>query len=192
MISSWLSEYGVQVLLSVAVLCLYFVSHGMVIPRLEASVEKGQLKSKALRKAVTIFRLLNGVLSLAVVMFVWGFDFQWLIALSSGIIAITGVALFASWSILSNITAFFILLTQDSFRRGNFVRVIDADNYVEGTISEINIFHTVLITENREYITYPNNLLIARPTLINPRSRYTIIGKIQEFTSAPEAQDRSQ
>ena len=35
-----------------------------------------------------------GVVSLALILFIWGFDFQWLLAVSSGIIALTGVALF--------------------------------------------------------------------------------------------------
>lgn len=164
-----------------AVLFLYFILHGSVIPKLESYVEKGALKNAALTKAINVFRLLYGVVSLAVILFIWGFDFEWLLAVSSGIIALTGVALFANWSILSNITAFFILLGHDSFKRGNFIRIIEADNYVEGIISEINLFNTRLITEHREYIIYPNNLLIARPTVINPKSRFSSIGKIQEF-----------
>lgn len=181
-IGIWFELYKTNVILSVIVLIVYFALHRIAVPKLEALVDKGELKSNVLRKAVTSFSLLYGTLSFAVILFIWGFDFQWLLAISSGIVALTGVALFASWSILSNITAFFILLFHDSFRRGNFIRIIEADNYVEGVIAEINVFNTRLISENREYIIYPNNLLIARPTIINPKSRYTVIGKIQEFT----------
>ena len=177
----WVSKYAIQLFLSVVVLLLYFFLHGIVIPKLESYVEKGALKSVALKKAINVFRLLYGVVSLSLVLFIWGFDFQWLLAMSSGLIALTGVALFANWSILSNITAFFILLAHASFKRGNFIRIFEADNYVEGVISEINVFNTRLITENREYIIYPNNLLIARPLIVNPKNRYASIGKIQEF-----------
>jgi small-conductance mechanosensitive channel len=179
---SLLGQYRLHLFLSVLIIALYFFLHGRVIPRLENYVEKGALKNQALKKAVYLFRMLYGIVSLALVLFIWGFDFDWLIAISSGIIALTGVALFASWSFLSNITAFFILLIHDSYKRGTFIRIIEADNYVEGYISEINIFNTRLITENREYIIYPNNLLIARPTVINPKARFSTIGKIQEFS----------
>lgn len=178
-----LSQYSIHLLLTSLILVLYFFLHGKVIPKLEKYVANGELKNNALNKAINIFRLLYGVLSLSVLLFIWGFDFQWLLAVSSGIIALTGVAMFASWSILSNITAFFILLAHQSYKRGNFIRVIDADNYIEGTISDINLFNTLLITENREYIVYPNNLLIARPTIINPKNKYTMVGKIQEFST---------
>jgi small-conductance mechanosensitive channel len=181
-----LSQYKINLLFSILVLGLYFFLHGLVIPKLEVLVNQGSLKNNALRKAVALFRLLYGVISIAIILFFWGFDFQWLLALSSGIIAITGVALFASWSILSNITAFFILLVHQSYKRGTFIRIIEADNYVEGTIMEINIFNTTLLSDNREYIIYPNNLLIARPTVINPKAHFSTIGKIQEFVAVKE------
>ena len=157
-------------------------------PKLEAYVAEGELHNDALIRAITAFRLLYGLFSLSIILFIWGLDFQWLLAVSSGLITLTGVALFASWSILSNITAFFILLAHESYKRGNFIRIIEGDNYVEGVISEINLFNTRLITENREFIIYPNNLLIARPTIINPKMRFTTIGKIQEFL-APKDKD---
>jgi len=179
-----LTRYAVPVILSLLVLILYYIIQRKVIPKFETYVDQGELHNDALKKAVSTFRLLYGVVSFSIILFIWGFDFQWLLAVSSGLITLTGVALFASWSILSNITAFFILLAHESYKRGNFIRIIEADNYVEGTISEINLFNTRLITENMESIIYPNNLLIARPTIINPNVRFTTIGKIQEFLAS--------
>ena len=181
---AWVTAYLVHILLSLAVLAFYFVLKRIVFPRLESYVEEGELRNVALLKAVYLFRVLYGVVSLILILFVWGFDFEWLLALSSGIVALTGVALFAQWSMLSNVTAFFILLVNASYRRGNFIRVIEADNYVEGYIAEINVFNTVLLTEHDERINYPNNLLITRPTIFDPKKRYNAIGKVQEF--APE------
>ena len=112
-------------------------------------------------------------------MLIWGFDFSGLLLFTTSIVTVVGIALFASWSILSNITAYFVLLLHQSYRRGNFIRVIDADNYIEGYISEMNAFNTRLITEAREVIIYPNNLLLSRPTIINPKSRFEGIGKIK-------------
>ena len=180
----WLQQNSLQLSLTVALLILYIMIQRLVIPRLAIYVEQSELQDNVLYKAISVFRLLYGVITLALILFIWGFDFKWLLAASTGLIALTGVALFASWSILSNITAFFILVIHKSYKRGNFIRVIEADNYVEGFISEINLFNTRLVSEQREYIIYPNNLLIARPTIINPKSRYTTVGKIQEFLNA--------
>jgi small-conductance mechanosensitive channel len=186
LLTSYLVDHAIQFLLSLVTLALYFIFQRIVIPRLEAFVQRDSLKNMALRKAVNIFRLLLGILSLTVILFIWGFDFKWLFAVSSGLIALTGVALFANWSVLSNITAFFILLAHESYKRGVFIRIIEADNYAEGFIVGINIFSTTLLTESREYINYPNNLLITRPTMISPKRRFNSIGKIQEFVLAKD------
>ena len=178
---AWMSDYLVQIVVSLAVLAFYFVLNRIVVPRLESYVKQGELRNVALRKAVYLFRVLYGIASLAVILVVWGFNFDWLLALSSGIVALTGVALFAQWSMLSNITAFFILLVHESFKRGNFIRIMDGDTYVEGYIAEINIFSTLVITEQNEAINYPNNLLVTRPTIVNPERRFNAVGKIQEF-----------
>jgi small-conductance mechanosensitive channel len=177
----WFEQYKVNIILSFIILLLYFVIQRLAIPRLESMVEQGALKNKVLRQSIVLIRLLYGVISFAIILFIWGFDFKWLLAASSGIIALTGVALFANWSLLSNVTAFFILLAHRSYKRGTFIRILDADNYIEGVISDINIFNTRLISDNREYIIYPNNLLIARPTVINPKVHYSTVGKIHEF-----------
>ena len=117
------------------------------------------------------------MLTLAVLLLVWGVDFSGLIVLSTSIIALTGVALFASWSLLSNVTSYFVLLFQNSYSKGNFIRIIDGDNYMEGYIADINLFTTRLITEDNEEIAYPNNLVLTRPTIINPKQRWQGIGK---------------
>ncbi len=185
----WFAQYKINFILSILIIGLYEFLQRLAIPKLEILVEKGALKNNALRKAVTITRLFNGVIALAIILLIWGFDFNWLLAVSSGIIALTGVALFASWSILSNITAFFILLVHQSYKRGNFIRVVEGENFVEGFIAEINIFNTVLISDNREYIIYPNNLLIARPTVVNPKTHYSAMGKVQDMKPSVDCND---
>ena len=100
--------------------------------------------------------------------------------LSTSILTLTGVALFASWSLLSNVTSYFILLFHNAFRRGNFVRIVDGDNYMEGYIADVNLFNTRIVTEDRETVIYPNNLVLTRPCIINPRNRWKVIGKVTD------------
>lgn len=176
---AWFSMYKVNVLLTLVIIIIYGFFKYVLRPRIIAHADHGNLKDKSKESALAAVNVLLLIGTVVVTLFVWGFDFKGLLALSASILAVTGVALFAGWSVLSNITSFFILLVQKSFRRGNFVRVIDGDNYVEGYISEINLFSTKLISEAREVIIYPNNLLLTRPMLVNPRDRLKGIGKLQ-------------
>jgi len=177
----WLNTYKLNTGLSLIVVTMYLVVRRVAAPKIEEYVTQGHLKEIVGDKANTTLGLFSFVISVVIILFIWGFDFKGLLTLSASILAITGVAMFASWSVLSNVTAFFLLLANKSYRRGDFVRVINLDNYVEGYISEINLFHTKLISENREIIIYPNNLLLAFPTIINPKDRFSIVGKISDF-----------
>lgn len=182
----WVSAYRFNLSFTLIILLAYVIFRAMIAPKIRSRAEHGRLKESATSKALSALNILLVIGVVASSMVVWGFDFRGLLALSASIVAVTGVALFAGWSILSNITAFFLLLAHKSFRRGNFIRVIDGDNYIEGYVSEINLFNTKLITEEREFIIYPNNLIVARPTLVNPRNRLYTIGKITQVEQAKE------
>lgn len=180
----WYSNYDTNILLSILIIILYFTFRMIVKPKIESYIARDQLNDDTLHTALLSFNLLSGILSLIIILFVWGFDFKVLFTFSTGLIAITGVALFANWSILSNVTAFFILLTHKSYRAGTFIRIIDLDNYIEAKILEINLFNSKLLTDDGETLVYPNNLLVARPVLINPKNRYGSIGKTDIFNES--------
>ncbi len=174
----WLITYKLNLFLTLFIAIIYLLFRFTVGPRIRKYGAQGRLKDDAIAKALYTLNIILMIGAVASSLIVWGFDFKGLLTLSASILAVTGVALFAGWSLLSNITAFFLLVAHASFRRGNFIRVIDADNYVEGYISEINLFNTKLISESREVIIYPNNLLLSRPTIVNPRGRLSAVGKL--------------
>lgn len=185
----WLYTHLIHILLTAAIVGLYYLIRSSIIPRLERYVERDHLKQQTYQSALFTFSLLAGLVTLAIVLVVWGINIRELLAVSTGILAVTGVALFATWSILSNITAFFILLANPLYRHGNYIRIFDADNYAEGYISQINIFSTVLLTEQRESVVYPNNLLTARAIIINPQERVRSVGKIDDFRNPAKQTD---
>ena len=175
---AWASRYAFSLVLSFLALLAYVLLTRLAFPTIEASVDRSNLKVATTQQAYDTVRLIAGLVTLAVLLLIWGIDFGGLLVLSTSLLTLTGVALFASWSLLSNVTAYFVLLVQSSFRRGNYIRVVDADNYVEGYIAEVNVFNTRLITSDRETVLYPNNLLLARVAVINPRERWKPMGKV--------------
>ncbi len=180
-----------QYKINIAITLLILVANSLLvkglIPIVRTYTRSSRLKPNSLDKARISIRMVTNIISLVLILFVWGFDFNGLMTMSVGLIALLGVSLFASWSILSNVTAFFVLVFHESYKRGNFIRVIAGDNYLEGYISEINLFNTKLITEDKEVIVYPNIQLMSNPAVINPRSRYKIIGKISAFEADSES-----
>lgn len=180
LVLDWYGAYKANVLWSLVVIFLYFIITRLTLPLVEKLVNRSGIKSDSASKAYHIVRILSATLTVGILLFVWGIDFAGLMLLSTSLLTLTGVALFANWSILSNVTSYFVLLVQSAYVRGNFVRIIDGDNYIEGYIADIGIFATKLITENREIVIYPNNLFVVRPTVINPRNKWNMIGKTNE------------
>jgi small-conductance mechanosensitive channel len=77
--------------------------------------------------------------------------------------AVIGVALFAQWSILSNITASVVIFFGFPYRVGDRIKVTDADFDISGTLEEISLFHVLIRTDGQNLITYPNNLILQKP-----------------------------
>mgnify|MGYP006203856667 CR=1 FL=1 len=165
----------VQLIISLSVLVLYFIISRRVMPLLYQVIAHSRLKAEMNKRAAVVFHIVLVLLLIVVLSIVWGVDIRGLLVLASSMIAVVGVALFAAWSLLSNITAFFILLGQRSFAQGVSVRVIDGSNHVEGVIVEVNLFSTVLRTKDNELVVYPNNLLISRPVVVFPRKSRKIV-----------------
>ena len=175
---AWLTQYQSNVVWSGLVLLFYLAMSRKLLPKLETNIVKSKLKSNSAIKGLFAARVIVATVSLALLLLAWGIDFSGLLVLSTSIITVTGVALFASWSLISNITAYFILLTNVAYRRGNYVRILDGDNFIEGVIADVGPFSTRLLTVERETLMYPNNLILTRPVLLNPKEKWGAMGKV--------------
>lgn len=169
-IFSHFSPTVVQLIISAIVLFVYGVLSRRIAPFLYKTIAASVLKEEMNRRALVVFHILMGLLLVVVLSIVWGVDIKGLLVLASSMIAVVGVALFAAWSLISNVTAFFIMLGQRIFAPGNEVKILDGANFVEGRILEINLFSTVLVTKNNEHVVYPNNLIVSRPVVVQPPS----------------------
>ncbi|MDQ7960305.1 mechanosensitive ion channel family protein [Flavobacterium lindanitolerans] len=101
-------------------------------------------------------------ITLAGIFMIWGVRTNDIYLAFTSVITIIGVAFFAQWSILSNITAGIILFFSFPFKIGDTIRIHDKDFPLEGEIDDIKAFHTYLRTKEGELVTYPNNLLLQK------------------------------
>ncbi len=112
-----------------------------------------------------VFELLFVVAALIVIAFIWSVDIKGVSVVASSVFAIIGVAMFAQWSILSNITASIIIFFTFPARVGDKIKVIDGENSIEGTIQEIALFQVELKDDEGNVVLYPNNLLLQKPVI---------------------------
>ena len=84
----------------------------------------------------------------------------------SSVLTVIGVAFFAQWSILSNVTAGIIVFFSFPFKIGDKIRILDNEFPIEAEIKDISSFYTLLRTTNGEKISLPNNLLLQKAIVI--------------------------
>ena len=94
-----------------------------------------------------------------------GFGYEDVGLIFTSLFAVLGVALFAQWSILSNVTASVIVFFFFPYHVGDHVRIVDGEDSIEGIIEEITLFHVILKFEDK-IATYPNSLVFQKAVVI--------------------------
>jgi small-conductance mechanosensitive channel len=106
------------------------------------------------------FNILLFLLSLIFLSIIWGIDQREILVFASSIFAIIGVALFAQWSILSNITAGIIVFFSFPYRIGDKIKILNKDYPVEGVIEDIALFYLFIRDDQGFLTTIPNNFVL--------------------------------
>lgn len=152
-----------QFVLTLVIMLSFLIANRLnikIINRL--GVYKGVPESRVIN-IQKYFKTLMFLIALIGVLAIWGVDYRGVLIFASSIVAVLGVALFAQWSLLSNITAGVIIFFAFPARIGDKIEIIDGSDVITGTIIEINIFQMLLRDDKGFDISYPNNLVLQRP-----------------------------
>ncbi len=102
------------------------------------------------------------IIAISVLIGIWGVKSENLFLALSSMFAIIGVALFAQWSVLSNITAGMLIFFTAVFRIGDRITIEDKDFPVEGIVEDILTFHTHIRTDDGRIHVFPNSLFLQK------------------------------
>lgn len=93
---------------------------------------------------------------------IWGVDVKNIGIVMSSVFAVIGIAFFAQWSILSNITSGVIMFFTFPYKIGDYIKIHDKEIPCEGYIEDIKTFHIILHSKDKEIITYPNSMMLQK------------------------------
>lgn len=116
-------------------------------------------RTKLIGRYVTVTLIVIAILILA---FILGVDLEELTVVFSSLFAVIGIALFAVWSILSNVTSGVIMFFSFPYKVGDKIEIHDKDYPIQGIIEDIRAFQLHLRLDNGDLITYPNNLMLQK------------------------------
>ncbi|MCW8955001.1 MAG: mechanosensitive ion channel family protein [Sulfurimonas sp.] len=156
---------GVSVLWSLVVIVVTYISFRLFKRILNKIAIGKKVDVKRLFYIQKVFEILFVLMGMVAMAFVWSVDLKGISLFASSLFAIIGVAMFAQWSILSNVTASIIIFFTFPARVGDKIKIVDGDNSVEGTIKEISLFQIELADSEENLILYPNNLVLQKPVI---------------------------
>lgn len=129
------------------------------------------------QKTIQLFILIGTILGLGII---FGFSYSQFGLVISSLFAVIGIALFAQWSILSNVTASVIIFFFFPYRIGDRVSIRDDGNNLEGEISEITLFHLLILLDNGNILSYPNTLVFQKGIQIIPKHKKPVMEITEE------------
>lgn len=167
---SFFEQYFKEIIIT-GIIILFFTFVRFVFRILIAGFGKKSGLSKARIRVVQKYSdFLVFILSVVVLITAWGVEGRQAFLVVSSIFTVIGVAMFAQWSVLSNITAGIILFFAFPYRIGDKIYIIDKDNPIEAEIIDIRSFYTLLKNAEGEKISIPNILLLQKGILIRKES----------------------
>ena len=113
-----------------------------------------------------VLQISLGIVALILLGVIIGFNYRDVGLFFGSIFAFVGVALFAQWSILSNVTASVIVFFFFPYRVGDYVKILDGENSIDGKIKEISLFHVILQSDDLQIFTFPNSLVFQKAVQI--------------------------
>ncbi|SDS31511.1 mechanosensitive ion channel domain-containing protein [Christiangramia echinicola] len=171
------SDYRDQLIYTVAVIILLMIIQFVLRKAANKVGKRSEInitRTRLMFKYINILILLIAAFLLA---FAWGVGLTDLSLIFSSVFAVIGVALFAIWSILSNITSGIIMFFSFPYKIGDTIKIHDKDLPVEAEIEDIKAFHLHLRTSDGELITYPNNLILQKAVSLIETHRRNDEGK---------------
>ncbi len=157
-----------QIVETAVVLILYVLALFIVNTIINNVLKNTQLQRSRRKIIIKAVHLFTSMAALILIAAIWGLNQNEIAIFASTIITALGIAFFAQWSLLSNITSSILLFFNHPVKLGDTIKIMDKDCPFEGEVTELNYFFVHLKTKDGEIITIPNSILMTKPFSIIP------------------------
>ncbi len=162
----WAYLSSTEALITMGIVVLYFVLRLLTdyfITKRRLGQRFDAVRTAYIKKLV---HYLLALLMLSVIGVVWEISISGLSVYFASFFTVVGVGLFATWSVLSNITASIILFFFFPIKIGSHVRIVDGDNSMEGEVCDLSFFSVRIKRTDGTEVYYPNNLAIQKSIVL--------------------------
>lgn len=154
--------YKIQIIETIVVIAGYIITHYITKIVVNNSLKQTHLqrgRRKMIVKATHLFSFITATILLSAI---WGLEQNEIAVFVGTILTALGIAFFAQWSLLSNVTSSLLLFFNHPIKIGSTIKVLDKDYPFEGEVSDLTYFFVHLKTESGEIITIPNSIILQK------------------------------
>ena len=156
-------------IIETVVVVVFFIMGNLLSKRwIKSLLKKINFSLQRRRLTLKMINLLLLIFSSVFIAAIWGVKQSDMVVFVSSVMAILGIAFVAQWSILSNITAGIILFFNHPLKIGDYVKILEKDFIIEGTVDDITYFFVHIETSEKEKITISNSLILQKIISIIP------------------------
>ncbi len=152
----------IQIIETALVLVGYIASYYITKTLINNTLKNSNLqraRRKIIVKTLQLFSFLTLIILLAAV---WGLKQSEIAVFVGTIITALGIAFFAQWSLLSNVTSSILLFFNHPVKIGDTIKVLDKEYPFEGEVTDLTYFFVHLKTDEGEIITIPNSVFLQK------------------------------
>lgn len=150
--------FDIDIILTTLIIVFYFVSTRMLKKFITKYGTKRQIPRSQRIKLIRMSKFFLSIFCILILTMIWGLNMKDLWLLSSVILGFVGVAVFAVWSLLSNVLAAYILFFSEPFQIGDSIILKDGDNSIKGEIMNMTTFYIKVKLEDNGLAIIPNNV----------------------------------
>jgi small-conductance mechanosensitive channel len=157
-----MSDFEIQIIetavLAAIVIGVKLASRSSVnrlLNKMDFDLKRKQISHRIINLFLTIFVV-------TVLAAIWNIHRDQLIVFMTSVVTVLGIAFFAQWSILSNITSSLILFFNHPMKIGQRIRVVDKEYDISGELIDISFFFLYIKSDDGELITIPNTIVLQK------------------------------
>lgn len=154
--------YKSEFIYSIILLVILFVSRVILKAAIKRIGKKSNINEARTNLIIRYATVTLFLIASLIESFILGAEPRELALVFSSVFAVIGIALFAIWSILSNITSGVIMFFSFPYKVGDKIQIHDKDFPIEAIIEDITAFQILLRLDNGNLVTYPNNLILQK------------------------------
>lgn len=158
----------IRLIETISIVLVYFLLRLIAAKVILKTVERSLMQKRRAKLIKKAFSIILAIIVITALFLIWGVNQSDVIIFLGSFLAILGVAFFAQWSILSNITSGIILFFNHSVKLDDTIIIMDKDYNIEGRVSDISLFFVVLKTKEGQQITLPSNVFLQKMIVHSP------------------------